>query len=43
MLLVGGKKRIVDRDRRGEGKSVNPHNWENSFPYFIYVISIISI
>jgi len=47
MLLVGvvkGKKRIVGggRGKSGGNRSVF-NNQENSFPYFIYIVVIISI
>jgi len=38
---MGGKKRIVDERQRGRWSVFN--NRENDFPYFIYVVAIISI
>ena len=41
--VVGGKKRIVDEGERDEENWSVFKNQENGFPYFIYIIVVISI
>ena len=42
--MVGGKKRIVSEEGGGRGGNwLVFNNRDNGFPYFIYVVAMISI